>query len=100
MKFTHEFLCSCGRTFQVSAYGDDPWPDVVCTQCGSMVSLINPLNVSVTAERLLNRSKAELDGGDYTLSILLGTIAVESFDAGDEIQQLLLRIGFAMDACR
>jgi hypothetical protein len=44
-----------------------------------MVSLINPLSVSVTAERLLNRSKAELDGGDYTLSILLGTIAVESF---------------------
>jgi len=79
MKFTHEFLCSCGRTFQVSTYGDDPWPDAVCTQCGSMVSLINSLSVSVTAERLLNRSKVELDGGDYSLSILIGTIAVESF---------------------
>jgi len=40
---------------------------------------INPLSVSVTAERLLNRSKLELDGGDYTLSILIGTMAVESF---------------------
>jgi hypothetical protein len=37
------------------------------------------LTVSITAERLLLRSKAELDSGEYSLSIVIGTIAVESF---------------------
>jgi hypothetical protein len=35
--------------------------------------------VSVTAERLLYRSKAELENGDYSLSIVIATIAVESY---------------------
>jgi HEPN domain-containing protein len=35
--------------------------------------------VSVTAERLLYRSKQELSRGDYTLSIVIGTMAVESY---------------------
>jgi hypothetical protein len=39
----------------------------------------NPLSVSVTAERLLFRSKQELEAGDYTLSIVIGAMAVESF---------------------
>jgi HEPN domain-containing protein len=39
----------------------------------------NPLSVSVTAERLLYRAKHELESGDYTLSIVIGTMAVESF---------------------
>lgn len=37
------------------------------------------MSVSVTAERLLYRSKKELERGDYTLSIVIGTMAVESF---------------------
>lgn len=40
---------------------------------------MNPLSVSVTAERLLYRSKAELEGGDYSLSIVIAVMAVESY---------------------
>lgn len=71
--------CSCGGVFSFATYGEAQWPTVVCTKCGMAGGQINPLSVSVTAERLLNRSKLEVEGGDYTLSILIGTMAVESF---------------------
>src|ERR1700679_2357552 len=79
MKFTQDFPCTCGGTFSFSTYGDAPWPTAFCSKCGMPGGQINPLSVSVTAERLLYRGKAELDGGDYTLSIVIGTMAVESF---------------------
>jgi len=41
--------------------------------------MIDPLSVSVTAERLLYRSKAELETGDYSLSIVVAVMAVESY---------------------
>jgi len=40
---------------------------------------MDPLSVSVTAERLLYRSKAELDSGDYSLSVVIAVMAIESF---------------------
>lgn len=40
---------------------------------------MNPLSVSVTAERLLYRSKAELENGDFSLSIVIAVMAIESF---------------------
>ena len=40
---------------------------------------MDPLSVSVTAERLLYRSNAGLESGDYSLSIVIGTMAGESF---------------------
>ena len=79
MNFTQEVPCDCGGTFPFSAYGDEPWPVVVCTKCGKPAGQINPLSVSVTAERLLYRSKKELENGDYSLSIIMGTIAVETY---------------------
>ena len=79
LKFIQEIPCKCGHTFSFSAYGDEPWSAEVCPKCGSSAGLIDPLSVNVTAERLLCRSKAELEGGDYSLSIVIGTIAVESF---------------------
>jgi len=50
-----------------------------CSSCKKTTYLIDPLSVSVTAERLLYRSKAELENGDYSLSIVIATIAVESY---------------------
>lgn len=79
MKFIQEMPCSCGHTLLFSTYGDAPWPDLVCRECGSLAILMDPLSVNFTAERLLYRSKAELEGGDYSLSIVIGTMAVESF---------------------
>lgn len=79
MKFSQEIPCACGHTLLFSIYGDAPWPDLVCRECGSPAVLMDPLSVNVTAERLLYRSNAERAGGDYSLSIVIGTIAVESF---------------------
>jgi hypothetical protein len=79
VKFDQEMPCTCGGVFPFATYGEAPWPTVTCTKCGMAGGQINPLSVSVTAERLLNRSKQELQEGDYTLSIVIGTMAVESF---------------------
>jgi len=79
MKFTQEKAHDCGGTFPFITYGDGLWPTVVCSKCGAAAGQIDPLSVSVTTERLLYRSKAELEGGDYSLSIVIGTMAVESF---------------------
>jgi hypothetical protein len=80
MKFSLEMPCACGQsTISFSTYGDDDWSAPMCSECGFPAHLTDPLSVSVTAERLLHRSKAELDSGDYSLSILIATMAVESF---------------------
>lgn len=62
-----------------STQGDAEFRTTVCDRCGKSADLIDPLSVSVTAERLLYRSKAELDGGDYSLAIVIAVMAVESF---------------------
>jgi len=79
VKFVQETQCSCGGVFPFATYGEAEWPTVVCTKCGMAGAQFNPLSVSVTAERLLFRSKQELEGGDFTLSIVIGAMAVESF---------------------
>jgi hypothetical protein len=79
LRFIHEFRCKCRHTLSFFAYGDEAWSEEVCPKCGSPGSLTDPLSVDVTAERLLYRSKGELEAGDFTLSILIGTMAVESF---------------------
>jgi hypothetical protein len=79
MKIPIERPCECGGTYVFSAYGDDDFREATCSRCGSAASLIDPLSVSVTGERLLYRSKADLDAGDYSLSIVVGVMAVESF---------------------
>lgn len=79
MKIPIERPCDCGGTYVFSAYGDDDFRETKCSRCGSSASLIDPLSVSVTGERLLYRSKADLEGGDHSLSIVVGVMAVESF---------------------
>jgi hypothetical protein len=79
MKFDGEKSCDCGAIFPFATYGESPWPVVTCTACGKATGQINPLSVSVTAERLLYRSKAEMGSGDFSLAIVIGTMAVESY---------------------
>ncbi len=62
-----------------SAYGDGEFESSKCPKCGKSAHLFDPLSVSVAAERLLYRSKAGLEGGDYSLSILIWVMAVESY---------------------
>lgn len=79
MKFTIEQVCSCGGRFVFSAYGDAKFGQAKCTHCPKTTYLIDPLSVSVTAERLVYRSKAELENGDYSLSVVIAVMAVESY---------------------
>lgn len=79
MKFTFVKLCSCGGRYIFSAYGDGAFGSATCTNCGTPGYLADPLSVSITAERLLYRSKAELEGGEYTLSIVIAVMAIESY---------------------
>jgi hypothetical protein len=79
MKFFQPMTCDCGGTFPFQTYGAKSWPTVVCDTCGKAGGQFDPLSVSVIAERLLYRSQHELEAGEYTLSIVIGTMSVESF---------------------
>jgi hypothetical protein len=79
MKFEIENTCDCGGRFIFSAYGDAEFGRATCSRCGKSMYAIDPLSVSITAERLLYRSLSELEGGDYSLSIVIATMAVESY---------------------
>jgi hypothetical protein len=79
MKFTIEQKCDCGGRFVFCAFGDAKFGPATCTACGKYGYLIDPLSVSVTAERLLYRSKSELEAGEYSLGIVIAVMAVESY---------------------
>jgi hypothetical protein len=79
MKFSYQVPCGCGARVTVIAYGDGDWSGVACPDCHNMLHVFDPLSVSVTAERLLGRSQAELLDGDYSLSIVISAMAIESF---------------------
>jgi hypothetical protein len=79
MKFAIQRTCNCGGQYVFSAYGDAEFGSAICSKCGNSAHLTAPLSVSVTAERLLYRSRTELDSGDYSLSIVVAVMAVESF---------------------
>jgi hypothetical protein len=79
MKFHYNQTCTCGGRIAFVTTGDKPFPDAKCNSCGMPGHLIDPLSPSVTADRLLRRSKDELDDGDYSQAILLAAIAVETF---------------------
>jgi hypothetical protein len=78
MKFFQPTTCDCGGSFPFETYGSQPWSSIVCNRCGKAGGQIDPLSVSVIAERLLYRSHRELENGEFTLSIVIGTMAVES----------------------
>ncbi len=79
MKFFIERACDCGGRYVFSAYGDAEFTPAICVNCGKSAHLMDPLSVSVTAERLLRRSQTELEGGEYSLAIVIGVMAVESY---------------------
>ena len=78
MKFSIEKPCDCGGRYLFAANGDTDFGAAVCEKCGNSAHLVNPLSVSVTAERLLYRSKAELANEDYSLAIVIAVMAIAS----------------------
>lgn len=79
MRFAYKRICECGGEIIFLATGEADFNPANCPSCAKPAILFNPLSVSVTAERLLYRSKAELEIGDFSLSVVIGTIAVESY---------------------
>jgi hypothetical protein len=80
MKFRYKDTCECGGEIVFLATGEEEFGPGECfSSCKTTAYLSDALSVSVTAERLLYRSKAELEDGDYSLSIVIATIAVESY---------------------
>jgi hypothetical protein len=79
MKFAINKPCDCGGQYVFSAYGDVEFGSATCSNCRKSTHLMNPLSVSLTAERLLYRSKAELESGDYSLSLVIAVMAIESY---------------------
>lgn len=79
MKIPVPVICSaCGTEFSAFGVGEERIPPATCPKCGAQIHILDPLSVSVIADRLLYRSKHELDEGDYTLSIICSAIAVET----------------------
>jgi hypothetical protein len=77
MKITIPVSCSCGNVFCANGYAGKKFPLVICPKCNTPIYIIDHLSISVAADRLLYRSKTEMEGGDFTLSIICSAIAVE-----------------------
>jgi hypothetical protein len=94
MRFIYKATCECGGELIFLATGEAEFGQAECSLCKNAALLLGPLSVSVTAERLLYRSIAELENGDFSLSIVIATIAVESY-----LTRLFLKFkGMATDA--
>jgi hypothetical protein len=79
MKFTVPVICpSCTNRFAASGVREERIPAAACPNCGDVIHIIDPLSLSIVAERLLYRSHNELTAGDYTFSIISSAIAVEA----------------------
>lgn len=77
MKITIPVTCSCGNVFPANGYAGKKFPVAVCPKCNAPIHFVEHLSISVVADLLLHRSKTEMEGGDYTLSIICSAIAVE-----------------------
>jgi hypothetical protein len=77
MKVAIPVTCSCGNEFLADGYAGKKFPVSICPSCKVPIHIIEHLSISVVADLLLYRSKAEMEGGDYTLSIICSAIAVE-----------------------
>jgi hypothetical protein len=69
--------CSCGNKFLADGYAGKKFPVSICPSCKTPIHIIEHLSISVVADLLLYRSKTEMEGGDYTLSIICSAMAVE-----------------------
>jgi hypothetical protein len=54
------------------------FPPATCPSCGETIYLFDPLTFSIVAERLLYRSKAEFEAGDFTMPIICSAMAIET----------------------
>jgi hypothetical protein len=78
MKIQIPIVCPyCRRSFLAQVDGARSVPPVRCPACGNTIHARDP-SISVVADRLLFRSRAEIDGGDPTVSIICSAAAAEA----------------------
>ncbi len=77
MKTQTTVRCRCGNKILAEANGSESFPDIVCPACNMLIRITAPLYFSEVGVRVKLRSKAELESGDFTLSIILSAMAVE-----------------------
>jgi len=76
MKFSFPVACGCGETFTVNVTGTQFPEDAQCPKCHSTIWLVEPLG-NVVGMAILGRAATEVQGGDWTMAIVLGAMAVE-----------------------
>jgi hypothetical protein len=76
MKFSFPVTCGCGETFSVHVSGTQLPEDAQCPKCHHQIWLVEPLG-NVVGMAILGRAATELQNGDWTLTIVLGAMAVE-----------------------
>ena len=74
MKSTFSVRCKCGEEIVLVAMGTQLFKGTDCPQCHSRLEIIDNGFVSW---RVFNRSWLELQSDDFTLSIILGAMAME-----------------------
>jgi len=76
MKFSFPVPCNCGETFAVYVIGTQFPEDAQCPKCNSTIWLVPPLG-NLVGMAILGRANAEVQGGDWTIAIVLCAMAVE-----------------------
>lgn len=69
MKLCRPVKCRCGREFSIPVTTGETSYSAICPSCQMPGIMCEPLSVSVDGDRLMYRSKAELEAGDFRLRL-------------------------------
>lgn len=76
MKTSASVICGCGQTIIVEAVGTRVAEEDLCPNCHAVLWFVEPLG-NFAGQLIISRSWTELKNGDWTLTIVLGAMAVE-----------------------
>jgi hypothetical protein len=96
MKSPVSIACQCGHHFIAETSGVEPLPDTQCPKCQMPIWIVQGLADFVNV-RIMNRAWAELMGKDFTLTIVLSAMAVESEFARQYIKWRKVDYGLSTD---
>jgi hypothetical protein len=94
-----EPVCAvCGTQLSISYKGTEAVPSIQCDECGTLLHHVD--GDFPVVDRLLARSKRELEAGDWTIPIVLDAIACESLIASLNKKWTLLPKGIPGEITR
>jgi hypothetical protein len=76
MKTSASIICGCGQTVVVEAVGTRVAQEDLCPNCHAVLWFVEPLG-NFAGQLIISRAWNELKNGDWTLTIVLGAMAVE-----------------------